>query len=218
MRASTIKHINERIDHAKKTHGEFASADHIIAAAGIELMEATVAAHYAGDIVHELLDGAVVLIRGAEQLGGIEGCFYDPADVAFKPAVEPTDEQVEALAKVLHEADQSHSKTYYTWESRAESIRDDYMVTARAAYAHIGAEVAKLRAHLAPWLQPRTVTEEQIEKAARGLYENYVIWSWGRAGDWIKESGASRNLWKDRAIAAFEAAGFIAEGQSDAAV
>lgn len=65
--------------------------------------------------------------------------------------------------------------------------------------------------HLSPWLQPRTVTAEQIEKAARGLYESYVIWSWGRAGDWTKESEVSRNLWKDRAIAAFAAAGFNVE-------
>lgn len=51
----------------------------------------------------------------------------------------PTAAQVEALAKVLHDADESHSKRYYTWESRAESIHEDYKVTARAAFAHIGA-------------------------------------------------------------------------------
>ncbi len=49
----------------------------------------------------------------------------------------PTPAQVEALARALHDADESHSKRYYTWESRAESIHEDYKVTARAAIAHL---------------------------------------------------------------------------------
>lgn len=136
MRQSTIHHINERIAHANQQHGEFTSADHIIAQARVELDEAQIAHwHGAGDVVHELLDAAVVCIRGAEQFGGLEGTEYDPAVVAFKPAVDPTDAEVEALAEVMRELLRSNSRTVFA-------------DLARAAYAHIGAEVAKLRAEL----------------------------------------------------------------------
>ena len=89
MRASTIHHIRERIAHANQHHGEFRSADHVVAAAIAELNEATIAHHHIRSrkqTVRELLDVATVCIRGAEQLGGLEGCFYDPADVALRPS------------------------------------------------------------------------------------------------------------------------------------
>lgn len=94
----------------------------------------------------------------------------------------------------------------------AEDIWDAYLKSGKANEVAL---VNWILPHLAPWLQPRTVMAEQIEKAARGLYENYVIWSWGRAGDWTKESDVCRNLWKDRAIAAFAAAGFTVEGRGN---
>jgi len=72
MRLKTILHIDERIAHANKTHGEFVSPRHAISAARIELMEAEQAMHYIGNdaFVGELLDAAVVLIRAAQQFGG----------------------------------------------------------------------------------------------------------------------------------------------------
>jgi len=88
MRQSTIKHIRERIAHAAEVHGDFINKNHILSVARIELHEAAVAVAYGteSDVVRELLDVATVAIRGAEQLGGIEGCFYDPADVALRPS------------------------------------------------------------------------------------------------------------------------------------
>lgn len=69
MRLATIKHIVERMDHANQTHGAFASQWHVIKAARIELMEAELAVSYEGRerAAMEMLDAAVVLIRGAEQ-------------------------------------------------------------------------------------------------------------------------------------------------------
>jgi hypothetical protein len=83
MRASTIQHLVERIQHANEHHGRFINGYHVIDAASIELKEAKLAADYGSsyDTIDELLDVAVVCIRGAEQLGG-----YDPADVALTPS------------------------------------------------------------------------------------------------------------------------------------
>ncbi len=145
MRQSTIHHINERIAHANQQHGRFHNFQHVMKCAINELNEAGIAdCHLASRIetVKELLDAAVVCIRGAEQFGGLEGTEYDPAVVAFKPAVEPTDEQVEALAKALEEA---HTRCEFTLHQPGDPMR----AAARAAYAHIGAEVAKLKAELA---------------------------------------------------------------------
>ncbi len=71
MKISTIEHLAERINHANKTHGLFASKQHAIDAARIELMEAEIAAKYhtIRDFRAELLDTAVVCIRAAEQMG-----------------------------------------------------------------------------------------------------------------------------------------------------
>ena len=85
MRASTIQHINERIAHANEHHGKFSDEYHIAAVARIELSEVELAFRYGSEeaVIRELLDVATVCIRGAEQLGGLEGTEYDPADVAL---------------------------------------------------------------------------------------------------------------------------------------
>jgi len=73
MKITTIEHLVERINHANKVHGLFASKQHAIAAARIELMEAEIAAKHLTirDFRAELLDTAVVCIRAAEQFGGV---------------------------------------------------------------------------------------------------------------------------------------------------
>jgi predicted transcriptional regulator len=71
MKITTIEHLVERINHANKVHGLFASKQHAIDAARTELMEAEIAAKYhtIRDFRAELLDTAVVCIRAAEQMG-----------------------------------------------------------------------------------------------------------------------------------------------------
>lgn len=72
MRQKTIDTINERIAIARERHGEFRGVGHIIGTLRLELDETQYAANWQGRarLVDELLDIAVVAIRGAEQLAG----------------------------------------------------------------------------------------------------------------------------------------------------
>jgi hypothetical protein len=118
MRQSTLHHIRERIAHANQTHGKFFTICHIIEAAAVELHEARLAADYGTEqsTVRELLDVATVCIRGAEQLGGLEGTEYDPAEVAIQPRTV-TAEQIEKAIWHMHPCECESCKVQ--WRERA---------------------------------------------------------------------------------------------------
>lgn len=212
MRASTINHINERIAHANQQHGRFHNFQHVMKCAINELNEAGIAdCHLASRIetVKELLDAAVVCIRGAEQFGGLEGTEYDPADVALGNAVEPTGDQVAALAKVLCDSD-SINVFSAGWDHTG--LREEWCVMARAAYAHIGgdgkwlmyrdrcrsleSEVAKLRAELEEARRASVEAKRQRDIVASKLISQGVnardLYSTGDGkafGGWHFENG-----------------------------
>ena len=66
--------------------------------------------------------------------------YEDGGDVA-----EPTDEEVDRIARVLCNADAHDEPHEDSWRTMPETDRRHYKHMARAAYAHIGAEVANLR-------------------------------------------------------------------------
>ena len=82
MRQDTIDTINARLALARERHGEFGGAGHIIETVRLEMYEAQYSMNWQSRarFVDELLDIAVVAIRGAEQLSSAE-----PEAEAAKP-------------------------------------------------------------------------------------------------------------------------------------